>query len=310
MSNGNSPEWFTYIEGTQHGPYTWRSLLQWKNESRLADDVLVWKEGLQEWKPLREVISSSTPKPTSPLQNVTLPTAPVSNAVEPKQSDSPAPTRTDEKLETKHEPRSLDTALRSKLLPILLGASSLLGCCMGAIALVVVLKEGAADERTKVADVWQSQSTGLMWQKTPAVGLFEWEAAREYCDKLDWAGFSDWRLPNISELRTLIEGCEFTEPDGVCGVSHFCRNDACKGPKDYKIRCMCEEGTRCYSVPGLKEQCPSNADQKSWFWSTSRDADSNILIWTTNFRNGSIGRAGTEAEGKVRCVRGAFTWQW
>lgn len=51
--------------------------------------------------------------------------------------------------------------------------------------------------------------TGLMWQKETAPGMYTWQAALKYCEKLALAGHTDWRLPNIREasehhgLRTL-----------------------------------------------------------------------------------------------------------
>ena len=45
--------------------------------------------------------------------------------------------------------------------------------------------------------------TGLMWQKTTEV-TDTWKEALEYCENLNYAGFSDWRLPNINELASLL----------------------------------------------------------------------------------------------------------
>jgi hypothetical protein len=47
--------------------------------------------------------------------------------------------------------------------------------------------------------------TGLMWQKNTAPGSYLWQAALGYCDGLELAGHSDWRLPNLRELRTLVD---------------------------------------------------------------------------------------------------------
>ena len=47
-------------------------------------------------------------------------------------------------------------------------------------------------------------STGLMWKKdeSPDLGF---EDALMYCENLDLAGYTDWRLPNIREIATLID---------------------------------------------------------------------------------------------------------
>ncbi len=45
-------------------------------------------------------------------------------------------------------------------------------------------------------------ATGLIWQKEHAAGK-RWKEALEYCENLTYAGYSDWRLPNINELVSL-----------------------------------------------------------------------------------------------------------
>jgi hypothetical protein len=49
------------------------------------------------------------------------------------------------------------------------------------------------------------QNTGLMWQKETAPGTYTWEQALAYANNLTLAGHSDWRLPNINELHTLVD---------------------------------------------------------------------------------------------------------
>jgi len=49
-------------------------------------------------------------------------------------------------------------------------------------------------------------STGLMWQQsTSNKNLFPWTAALSYCEALTLAGYTDWRLPNMKELRTIVD---------------------------------------------------------------------------------------------------------
>ncbi len=54
-------------------------------------------------------------------------------------------------------------------------------------------------------------NTGLMWQKSPDAkpdtleGRVTWYEAEEYSNKLQLGGYSDWRLPSIKELISLVD---------------------------------------------------------------------------------------------------------
>jgi hypothetical protein len=48
--------------------------------------------------------------------------------------------------------------------------------------------------------------TGLVWQAAPDPGVNStWSAALAFCDSLTWAGFDDWRLPDIYELTSIMD---------------------------------------------------------------------------------------------------------
>ena len=47
-------------------------------------------------------------------------------------------------------------------------------------------------------------STNLLWQKGSAP-VNSWKEALAYCQNLEYAGYSDWRLPNKNELITLVD---------------------------------------------------------------------------------------------------------
>jgi len=49
--------------------------------------------------------------------------------------------------------------------------------------------------------------TELVWQKAEA-GLMPWKEAIAYCDTLVLAGHSDWRLPDLSELKSLSDSID------------------------------------------------------------------------------------------------------
>lgn len=46
--------------------------------------------------------------------------------------------------------------------------------------------------------------TGLMWVRTPDSTRRTWADALTYANNLTLCGYSDWRLPNIQELKSLV----------------------------------------------------------------------------------------------------------
>lgn len=75
-------------------------------------------------------------------------------------------------------------------------------------------------------------STALMWQKdTPRdkqgnYELMTWEEALDYCENLSLAGYTDWRLPNIKELSSLVD---YTRHDPAIDTTYF-PNTVFSGP--------------------------------------------------------------------------------
>jgi hypothetical protein len=60
----------------------------------------------------------------------------------------------------------------------------------------------AAVERLNEIVIWD-RITKLAWAKTVSENRI-WMGALRYCEALDYAGYDDWRLPNINELRSLV----------------------------------------------------------------------------------------------------------
>ena len=62
-----------------------------------------------------------------------------------------------------------------------------------------------SDSRTNL--VWQGCHAGLTGGScsTGTELRLSWEAALAYCEDLTWAGTSTWRLPDIKELRSIVE---------------------------------------------------------------------------------------------------------
>ena len=52
--------------------------------------------------------------------------------------------------------------------------------------------------------------TGLMWIKDPESfpalkGTHDWDEAEKICQELNFADYTDWRLPTLAELRTIVD---------------------------------------------------------------------------------------------------------
>ena len=133
---------------------------------------------------------------------------------------------------------------------------------------------------------------GNMWSPKASLTM-DWYDAVSYCNNLTACGYSDWHLPTISELRTLIRNCSNTETGGECGVTDSClsysecKNDACSG-------CSSDsDSTGKYSKLG---------DTVS-FWSSSTRSDNTDTAWLVNFNYGNVLHYNKTGNNHVRCVR-------
>ena len=141
-------------------------------------------------------------------------------------------------------------------------------------------------------------STGLCWQDPPPETALSWNEPSEYCDDLSWGGHSDWRLPTLSELRSLIRGCPDMETGGACNASDSClemecNDESCDG-------CSNLEGPHiggCYWDPALNGSC------NQVFVSSSFLPGNDSYIWSISFASGVISHNDWSWERSVRCVR-------
>lgn len=49
------------------------------------------------------------------------------------------------------------------------------------------------------------KATGLMWMKNDNGAAVSWQNALSYAEGLQYAGYSDWRLPNAKELQSIVD---------------------------------------------------------------------------------------------------------
>ncbi len=138
----------------------------------------------------------------------------------------------------------------------------------------------------------------LFWQRDVANKGMIWKEADEYCSKLNYGGFHDWRLPTISELKTLIKGCK-------SGTKSCKVNDKCLNLRCMNNACSCSEN----GGPGedgfywQKKVWNYKGDDIGSFWSSSRRATHAFYYWGVAFNNGSVDNGHRKSEFFVRCVR-------
>ena len=134
---------------------------------------------------------------------------------------------------------------------------------------------------------------GYMWSPLSSDTMY-WDDAVVYCHNLTECGYSDWRLPTISELRTLIKNCSGTVTGGSCGVTDSCLSSSC-WDEDSCWSCSYDDDSGKYSRLG--------DDGNVWLWSSSTQSDRPDYAWFVSFKNGSVnGRYKTNGN-DVRCVR-------
>lgn len=163
------------------------------------------------------------------------------------------------------------------------------------------------DDDSAPEGVWVDEATGLMWENTEMVGYDQhaWvpdvqESA--YCDSLNAlqaGGFNDWRVPTISELRTLVRGCGSSETGGTCGVTDQCLDSGCWS---YDACETCEDdagpSNGAYWPAGLM-------GLPTWYWSLSKVANDELGVWGVDFESGEIHSEAVDVGGyAIRCVRG------
>lgn len=73
------------------------------------------------------------------------------------------------------------------------------------------------------ADCVTDNLTGLMWVRAPSAVTDTWATALTSANNLSLCGFSDWRLPNINELESLVNNeaadqAAFLNTQGFSGV--------------------------------------------------------------------------------------------
>jgi hypothetical protein len=162
---------------------------------------------------------------------------------------------------------SKGAGMRSKVMTALVTV----GMMVNTASATVVSKNGIAKDSV----------TGLMWQDEPYTQdektatdyrsnninngkAGNWEYAKAYCENLTLGGYSDWRLPNIYELVTLIDITKSSHPYVIDGIENIVSD---------------------------------------WYWSSTTEVSESICAWDARFGFGGNSWSMKVDSGYVRCVR-------
>lgn len=77
---------------------------------------------------------------------------------------------------------------------------------MGLVAMKIIFLIMVVLSVSWTSEIKIDSNTGLVWQdNTEVISIkLNWEEAKEYCEVLDLENYSDWRLPSIRELKSIV----------------------------------------------------------------------------------------------------------
>lgn len=113
--------------------------------------------------------------------------------------------------------------------------------------------------------------TGLMWQQEDDDMRRSWQDAGTYCSDITLGGHADWRLPNFTELVSILKLTQNTGPE---------------------------------SIPTIDTVAFPGTGTAGYYWSSSIGPEDIPTAWPVSFRNGFANRFRQTSPMWVRCVRG------
>ena len=143
-------------------------------------------------------------------------------------------------------------------------------------------------------------ANGLEWQRGRIIEILNkweedviriegWDAAKTYCENLDYAGHNDWRLPNLTELKSLVQGCAATNECPVTAENP-------SYPDNYSSVCkICASGNYMPAELGLKIDFN--------YWSSTEDPTASKHVWSIDFKTVAVFNDYKTANLYAMCVR-------
>ena len=122
---------------------------------------------------------------------------------------------------------------------------------------------GADFSRDSTTDIVTDNDKALEWQDNNIIKSITWESAITTCETLSFGGHNDWQLPNINELKTIID-----------------RNRADPAIANAFINIISAN-----------------------YWSSTSLKDDEYDGWVVDFSDGNVNVTSKASENYVRCVR-------
>jgi hypothetical protein len=126
----------------------------------------------------------------------------------------------------------------------------------------------------KKKETWKDERTGLIWQVPIETRKFTHRGANRYCARLDLGGYTNWRVPNLEELKSLL-------------TQEAYKNTKSRSGKSYIKRDLVD----------------STSVKYQWFWSNTIYSKNRSKAWHIDFANKKMLQHYTSSESYVRCVR-------
>ena len=152
----------------------------------------------------------------------------------------------------------------------------------------------------------KDSSSGLIWSAKASYNMTG-DNAGSYCDNLAEDGCSDWHLPTIDELRTLLinadrvkNNCQVSEDNNCLSYSSCWRCSTCTQTGTQE-----SNGTDCSDWgTSYSDGRYSKFGETGYFWSSSIISDLSDDAWFVNFNRGGVHSDNKEwSSMSVRCVR-------
>lgn len=150
----------------------------------------------------------------------------------------------------------------------------------------------------------KDSTSGLIWSARSS-SAYTWSNAVSYCDNLTEGGYSDWHLPNIDELKTLLIANRVTSNCAVSEANNCLSYSSC-----WSCSTCTQAGTQSSSGTSCSDWGPSYSDgryskfgETGYLWSSSPRSETTGSAWSIVFSYGLVSYNGENHDVSVRCVR-------